>query len=372
MNLQTEELSQDTLKLIFSGRLDINLVAKLWTTSLSIVENRKPETLILELGDVNYCDGSGIALIQTLQRKQQQNNRKVLLHNLNEKFQHLLDRVGNCPWGDKSSVLKTESEKFPEHLGYLTVGIIQELRSSVVFLGSFIYQLLLSFRHAKNIRLRDFWQVVETTGPAALPIIALIGFLVGLISTYQAEPSFAQFGVQIFLINLVGLGLVREMGPLMSAVLLSGRTASSFAAELGTMKFNQEIDALTTMGINPIRFLVLPRVLATVLVLPFLNVFLIAFGLLGCFVVMKTFGYPLDAFLHQLYSSIDVTDCIGGLTKSFVFGWVIAGVGCLNGLKAYLSSQAIGVVTTKAVVNSLVMLVIIDGIFAIVYHVLGI
>ena len=232
--------------------------------------------------------------------------------------------------------------------------------------------MFLAVLKPKRVRWRDFLRVAEETGPQALPIIALIGFLMGLISTFQAAPSFKQFGAQIFMVNLVGLGLVREIGPLLTTVLLAGRTASAFAAEIGTMKINQEIDALKTMGLDPIRFLVVPRILATMIITPMLEAFFIIFGLLGSFVVMLTLGYTADAFVHQLHRAIVPMDYIGGLIKVFVFGLVIASVGCLNGIKTRFGSQAVGHSTTQAVVNSLIMLVFVDGVFALIYYVLGV
>jgi phospholipid/cholesterol/gamma-HCH transport system permease protein len=162
------------------------------------------------------------------------------------------------------------------------------------------------------------------------------------------------------------------MGPLLTAVLIAGRTASSFAAEIGTMKINEEISALNTMGLDPVRFLVVPRILATMTVTVMLETFMILFGLIGCYVVMSTLGYTLHAVLNQLQQAIDIEDCLGGMVKVFVFGIVIAGVGCLHGLKTRFGAQAVGRSTTQAVVSSLIMLVIVDGIFAVIYYILGI
>jgi phospholipid/cholesterol/gamma-HCH transport system permease protein len=235
------------------------------------------------------------------------------------------------------------------------------------------HQFFFLFLHPKKLNWRDFWRATNQTGPQALPIIALLGFLIGLISTFQAAPSFGQFGAQIYIIDLVALGLVREMGPLMTAVLLAGRTASSIAAELGTMKINQEVDALTIMGLDPIRFLVLPRILAALLVLPFLNIYFIAFGFFGLLLIMMTLNYPLDAFLNQIYHAVKMKDWIGGAVKGFVFGFVITLTGCLYGLKNHLASgEFVGISTTKAVVASLILLVVFDGILAAIYYVLGV
>jgi phospholipid/cholesterol/gamma-HCH transport system permease protein len=366
MDFEITTPASETLKLTFLCQLDNDTVPKLWNTTLAAIKQQQPSLLILDLKNVTYCNGAGIALLQKLQSAKV----KCEILNLKPDFQNLLTTIEQSP--DKSAKETLATENLPTHLGHITVNILNDFRNNIIFLGTLIYQLCQTLLHPKKLRWADFWRVIANTGPEALPIIALIGFLIGLISTFQSAASFGQFGVQIYIVNLVGLGLVREMGPLLTAVLLAGRTASSFAAELGTMKINQEVDALTTMGLNTVRFLVLPRVLATMLVTPLLEVFLIFFGLVGCFVVMLTLGYSFDTFIHQLNQAIDPADCIGGLAKVFVFGLVIASVGCLNGLKTRFGAQAVGHSTTQAVVSSLIMIVIVDGIFATIYYILGI
>jgi phospholipid/cholesterol/gamma-HCH transport system permease protein len=224
----------------------------------------------------------------------------------------------------------------------------------------------------KHIRWQDFWRSLEDIGPKALPIILLIGFLVGVIITFQSAAPFAKFGAQIYIVDLVGLGLVREMGPLMTAIILSGRTASAFAAEIGSMKINQEIDALITMGISPVKFLSIPRILAATLMTPLLSLFLMAAGVVGCFLTMVSLGNNFHMISNELYQIVTVQDFIAGLLKTFVFGAIITSIGCLHGIKTSMGASAVGTSTTKAVVSSLIMLTVADGIFAVVYYALGI
>jgi len=370
INFRIEQPAASTLKIVFSGRLDVDSVAELWSSCVTATIQSGPQSLILDFKDVDYCDGAGIALIQILQKQQTTHNHSCEINNLKPSFVSLLEYIEQQP--DKAEQKSFYLENIPEHVGRITVDFLKIFYENIVFLGSLSYQLFLALLKPKRVRWRDFLRVVEETGPQALPIIALIGFLMGLISTFQAAPSFKQFGAQIFMVNLVGLGLVREIGPLLTTVLLAGRTASSFAAEIGTMKINQEIDALKTMGLDPIRFLVVPRILAAMIVTPMLEAFFIIFGLLGSLVVMLSLGYTTDTFVHQLHQAISPKDYIGGLVKVFVFGLVIASVGCLHGIKTRFGAQAVGHSTTQAVVSSLIMLVFVDGIFALIYYVLGI
>jgi len=370
MDFQVEKLPNKDLKLIFSKRLDVDSVAKIWSDSLSIVNQHKPNSLLLDFEQVEYCDGAGIALIRTLQKNQIKLGGKAVIQNLKPDFYRSLEYIEKQP--DRVDQEIVDRKRFTEQVGHITLNLVKIFKDNITFLGILSYQLFFALLKPRKIRWRDFFRILNDTGPQALPIIALIGFLIGLISTFQAAPSFGEFGAQIYMVNLVGLGLVREMGPLLTAVLLSGRTASAFAAEIGTMKINQEIDALKTMGIDPVLFLVVPRVLVVMLITPILEVFFIIFGLLGCLVVMNSLGYTADAFFNQLREAIAPMDYIGGLIKVFVFGLVIAGVGCLHGIKTSFGSQAVGHSTTQAVVSSLIMLVAVDGVFALIYYVLGI
>lgn len=370
MGLSIEELNSGSLKIAFSERLDIDSVPKLWQECSAALLKVKPVELTLEMSAVDYCDIAGITFLQALSKEQEKRKAKCNIVNFKEDFQRLLSYIEKQPDPEEKQNLLRQN--LPERFGHIAVNLVEEFRDNITFIGVLTHQFLYAAVHLHKMRWRDFARVVEDVGPKSLGIVALIGFLIGLISTFQAAPSFNQFGAQIFMVNLVGLGLVREMGPLLTAVLLAGRTASAFAAQLGTMKINREIDALETMGINPVRFLVVPRVLAAVIITPILEMFLIICGLFGCFAVMRTLGYTFDAFYSRLIDAVAPQDFLGGLLKVFTFGLVIAAVGCLHGLKTGFDAQAVGRSTTQAVVSSLIMLVVVDGVFAILYYVLGI
>jgi len=372
MPFQVEEISAKTLKLEFSGRLDVDSISEIWGLCLAAVAKRHPENLEIDVKEVNYCDSAGVALLQALHEIQIKDEHSVVIKGSRSDLDAALVVKENVLPLKKIIPKESLANVFLENLGARAFSVCKDLRGNIVFLGSLAYQIYFVFLNPHKFRWRDFWCSMEDVGPRALPIIALIGFLIGLISTFQAAPSFGQFGAQILMVNLVGLGLVREMGPLLTAVLLAGRTASAFAAEIGTMKINQEVNALLTMGLNPVRFLVTPRILATMLITPILEAFLIFFGLVGCYAVMHSLGYSLEAFLNQIYQSVKPLDYLGGLIKTFVFGWVIAGIGCLHGLKTTFDAQSVGRSTTQAVVSSLIMLVLVDGIFALLYYVLDI
>ncbi|MGB2930729.1 MAG: ABC transporter permease [Desulfobacterales bacterium] len=235
--------------------------------------------------------------------------------------------------------------------------------------GAALVQALLN---PKQVRWKDAFLVAETAGVNALPVIGLVGFLMGLIMAFQAAIPMRQFGAEIYVANLVGLSMVRELGPLMTAVVLAGRSGSSFAAELGTMKINEEIDALITMGLDPVRFLVVTRVLAAVIMTPLLTLFADLIGVMGGSIVLLSMGYSLSSYFNQMVSMVNYVDLLGGLFKSIVFGLMVAGIGCLRGLQTEIGASAVGDSTTRAVVGGIVLIVVADGIFSVVYYYIGI
>jgi phospholipid/cholesterol/gamma-HCH transport system permease protein len=181
-----------------------------------------------------------------------------------------------------------------------------------------------------------------------------------------------QYGAELYVADLLGLAVLRELGPLITAILLAGRTGAAYAAELGTMKVNEEISALTTMGLDPVRFLVTPRVIACVLMTPLLAVYADLIALIGGAVTMLTFNIPLRTFYAEAVNIVSMTDFLGGLVKAIFFGLLISGVGCLRGLQTGTGASAVGDSATRAVVSSLVLIVAVDGMFALIYWVLDI
>ncbi len=351
------------------GRLDQKTIASIWNKNIQMQQKYKPAKLTIDATDINYCDGAGIGLLSELKKLQLQEQKSFVILGLDSHLQRLLDMTGVPTPAKTEQPLKYS---LIAKLGKLVVDIKNNTQESITFTGMLCYQMAKALAHPSTIRWKDFWKAIGDVGPNALGIIALIGFLVGTITAFQSAIALQRFGAEIYIITLAGIGLPREMAPLMVAILLAGRTASSFAAEIGTMKVNQEVDALTTMGMDPIRFLTIPRVFATILMTPFLNAFMILFSLIGCGVVMHHLGYNLDIYIDQLKQAVRMQDFVTGMIKTLVFGIVIASIGCLQGLKTRFGASSVGYATTRAVVNSLIMIVVVDGIFAAIYYALGI
>ncbi len=242
---------------------------------------------------------------------------------------------------------------------------------------SFIGQCGLAFarllRGKARYRREDFLEVLQACGANALGIVALISFMVGAILAFMGAVQLQQFGASIYVADLVAIGMAREMGAMMTAIIMSGRTGAAFAAQLGSMKVTQEIDALTTMGISPFEYLVTPRIIALVLMMPLLCAFSDCIGMLGGAAVgVGMLDVPFKSYYRETISALSLTDFFGGLFKSSVYGGIIAMAGCLYGFKSGSSSSAVGDAATRAVVSGIVMIVIACGIFAVIFNVLHI
>ncbi|TMA65886.1 MAG: ABC transporter permease [Deltaproteobacteria bacterium] len=267
---------------------------------------------------------------------------------------------------------ETPRKGLADEIGEATVEVWRDIQILVSFVGELGAGLAYAALHPSSVRWRDAMSVAEAAGVNALPIVALVSFLMGLIMAFQAAVPLRQFGAQLFIANLIGLSILRELGPLMTAIILAGRSGSAFAAELGTMKVREEIDALKTMGLDPVRFLIVTRVVAAVGMTPLLTIFADLVGLIGGAVVMLSLGFPLITYFHQIQYDVSYRSIVGGRVKSFAFGILVAGIGCLRGLQTGTGATAVGQSTTSAVVSGIILIAITDGIFSVVYYYLGV
>jgi len=256
--------------------------------------------------------------------------------------------------------------------GGTVFGSIQAALSGIAFAGEALVAALRVMFRPRMFRGAEFLRHLDEIGLRAFPLTLLLGFLIGMILAYQSSIPLKRFGAEIFVPNLVGISLLRELGPLLSGVVLAGRTGSAFAAELGTMTVNEEVNALRIMGIDPMVMLVLPRILAGILVMPALTLVMNLAGLTGMTAVMQSLGFPWSAVSNQLQYWLSLGDLMGGLFKSACFGLVIAAIGCRAGLSAGFGPRAVGDAATAAVVGGIVAIVAMDGVFAILFFRLGI
>jgi phospholipid/cholesterol/gamma-HCH transport system permease protein len=267
----------------------------------------------------------------------------------------------------------TQKPPMLARLGKAVMNALADARGLIGFIGETVLASVAMLRGRARFRLHDLMLCIQEAGPGALAIVTLISLLVGLILAFVGAVQLAMFGAQIFIADLVGLGTVREMGALMTAVIMSGRTGAAYAAQLGTMNVNSEIDALKTMGISPMEFLVMPRMLALILMLPLLCLYADLMGILGgAMVTISAFDVSLVQYVNETRKSVHLTDFGIGLFKSLVFAVLIATAGCMRGMQCGRSASAVGDAATAAVVNSIVYIVVADSIITLICNRLGI
>jgi phospholipid/cholesterol/gamma-HCH transport system permease protein len=354
-----------------AGRLDAYSIADVWAQARTEVAQSPDRRIVVDASRVDYCDGGGVAMLVDLLRQERPAQAAVAVRGLKPEFKTLLDQFD-------PSALRAPARQPPEQLhaveeiGHAAVIIGRDIATQIAFVGETSAALWYAIRNPRRVRWKDVWYTCEQVGANALPIVALISFLIGIIIAFQSAVPMRQYGAEIFVADLVALAVLRELGPLMTAILLAGRSGAAFAAEIGTMKVNEELNALTTMGLDPVRFLVVTRIIAAVLMVPFLTLFADMIGILGGALTMISFNIPILTYLREVDSLVEVKDLWAGMAKTPMFAILIAGVGCLRGLQTQTGASAVGISATRAVVSGIILLVAVDGIYAFIYYLMDI
>ena len=317
-------------------------------------------------------DSGLITFLLKLQRLCHRKQIVVDFSGLPQGAQRLIKLATAIP--ERQGTIKTPArESHVSRLGNKAIRTTDGAQDMVAFIGEAFVTFFRFFRGKAQYRRSDLSLTIQECGAKALPIVTLISVLVGLILAFVGAIQLQQFGAQVYVANLVGLGMAREMGAMMTAVIMAGRTGSAFAAQLGTMRVNQEIDAFVTMGISPMEFLVLPRMLALMLMMPLLCIYSDLLGILGGAIVGITMlDLGAAQYFYQTQEALTFTDFSVGLVKSVVFGVLVAIAGCLRGIQCGSSSAAVGLATTSAVVTGIVFIVVSDAILTVMYDILGV
>ena len=366
-----ETTADGGIELRFAGRLDSQTTADLWQKAMRAVRDGSPSNLTIHAGDVVYCDGSGVAMLLELKLRGRRDGFPVEIHGLLPDFQRLLDTFDEAAFVEGPEKTKRRIGAVAE-IGSTAVDLLADIHAQIAFVGELCVALAKTVIQPWRLRRRETLWVVETVGANAVGIILMIGLLFGLILAFSSAIPLKQFGADIYVMDLVAISLLRVLGPFIAAIILAARSGSAFAAELGTMKVNYEIDALNTMGVDPVHFLVVPRVVGTVIISPLLAILTNVAGLVGAAAVVASLGYPLVVVVDHVTSVVDAGDLLLGLGKSLVFGAIVAGVSCLRGLQTKTGPSAVGASTTKAVVASIVLLVVAEGVFSVLVYFLDI
>jgi phospholipid/cholesterol/gamma-HCH transport system permease protein len=353
-----------------SGRLTADRVGELWRSAMAVLRADPSRPVTVEASGVEAADDTGIALLFALTRLERaQGGAPVTTAGLAENLQQLVDRF------DPRDFLRESAAEAPlglvELVGKATADELSGVRALVEFLGEATRALARALTRPHTVKWSEVLAIAQEAGANAVPITLLIGFLMGVIIAFQIGVLASQFGAVIFVVNGVGIAMLRELGVLMTSIIFAGRSGAAFAAELGTKKVNEEINALVTFGLDPVSFLVVPRLLASVLVVPLLTVLANLIGILGGALVMLSFGVNFTQFYNQLLGAVGMPDLLIGLVKAVVFGLVVAGIGCQRGLATGAGASSVGLSATSAVVTSIVLIVVLDGLFALLVNRLG-
>jgi phospholipid/cholesterol/gamma-HCH transport system permease protein len=360
--------SGGTARLVFTGELDAESTPASWKRLQEELAGEKVTTLEVDVSRL-VSDSAGLALLYYLSIGGMTPGATVILTGFNHELQRLL---GSFSKQDFEALQEHEPtcSSFVDDVGTATWSWLSDLRQQIEFIGEVAMGILMNLFRPRRMHWREVFRVFETAGVNALPVVFLLTFLVGMVIAFESAQPLAQLGAQVFVANLLGLVMSRELGPVMAAIMLAGRSGSAFAAELGTMKVNEEINALQTMGLSPVQFLVIQRVVAGILLTPVLTVFAMYAGLLGGIPVLLGLGFPLRMVLLQIQSGLHFGDLAEGLSKSLVFGAIVASVSCLRGLQTGEGPRAVGESTTRSVVSSILLIIFADAIFAAVTYTL--
>jgi phospholipid/cholesterol/gamma-HCH transport system permease protein len=356
----------------FEGRMDAGTAPAMIKGAKSLLMKNPPATLTVDLAQVTYLDDFGALVLVELKNLMSGGKDRLLLTNAGEKVKEVLAILNFDALGEPVSYTKKRSPDMFTRLGSEVFRQASDLKFVFSFIGSVCFALFYVILHPKSLRADDTLYSMEKTGVDALPIVGLISFLLGLIMAFMSSVQLRQFGANIYVASLVSLAMARELGPIMTAIIVAGRSGSAFAAEIGTMKISEEVDALFTMGFDPTRFLVVPKIVATVIVVPFLTLFSDLCAILGGLVVgLFMLDLTANAYISQTINTLTLFDVFWGFLKSGIFALLITIVGCLRGFQVKGGAASVGQATTSAVVTGIFLIILSDSIFAVILRYWG-
>lgn len=366
-NTATFDISAEhgTLSLTFRGGLNLQTTPDV-LERLERIPRPLPPAIRADLGGVTRMDDCGALIIMELERMAGEGGGRLLLEGVPDHVRELLAFLRlDAPPGPATA--PRTKPGFLTRFGEKTMHVVDQAASHVSFVGETTTTLASLLRHPGRLRLGDTVMYMQHVGVDALPIVGLISFLLGLIMAFMSAVQLQQFGANIYVASLVALSMVRELGPIMTAIIVAGRSGSAFAAEIGTMKVSEEVDALITMGFKPAMFLVAPKVIAAALVVPLLAIFSNLFAIAGGLLIgVTTLNLTLNAYMTQTMNTLTIFDINWGIFKSFIFAVLIATVGCFKGYQVRGGAASVGQATTSAVVTSIFLVILTDSILAVI------
>lgn len=363
-------IEDDTALIVVSGGWRLGAGGP-WSTPVGLLERGATRRVAIDASSLAGWDSSLVTFVHALARDAAQRGVEVDLTGLPAGARALVELALAVP--PRILPHTAEDDALTARVGRITLKALYTAGDAVDFLGEVSLAFVALLRGRARFRARDLLQAFETTGPSALAIVALVSLLIGAVLAFVGAVQLRQFGALLYVANLVGVGITRELGPLMTGIVMAGRTGASFAATLGTMTVNEEVDALRVQGFAPAEFLVLPRILGTALMMPALVAYADALGLMGGLLVGVTLlDVDPTQFLDQVRSSVSLDHVLVGLVKAAAFGVVVAVTGTYYGIRCGRSAEAVGQATARSVVMGIVLVVVVDAVFTVLLHVIGV
>lgn len=367
---QISSRKQDsTLLISLTGEFGLNNLPAFTGEIKNLFRQQKPGSLDIDFSGITYFDSAAALAMIQIQKAAAAENIACSFRNLNNETKGIFsviyeEALSRAPLKDIM-----QRENLVMQIGDASIRIFQDAVSFITFFGELLFTLAYTLRHPQSLRIKDVLFYMKRAGVDGLPIVGLISLLIGLILAFMSYLQLRLIGANIYVPSLVSFAMIKELGPIMTAILVAGRSGSAFAAEIGTMVVNEEVDALSTMGFDPVRFLAVPKVLAAVIVVPVLTLYSDFFGIIGGLIVGVT-GLDLTAntYIIQSLKTITVFDIVTSLIKAVFFAGIIAGVGCQKGFQVRAGAQDVGKYTTSAVVTAIFLIVVADSIFAVMFY----
>jgi phospholipid/cholesterol/gamma-HCH transport system permease protein len=370
-SVEVEKRDESHAVFRFRGRIERDRVNSLWTTAIKVIQTRGLQQIMVDFKEVSEIDSAGIALLRSLENLCADKGITFSKENIPEGIGQFLNytRSRSTRHGDESPAALPGSVS---RLGTWSLQRVEEAVALVRFVGDFVYAMAALIAHPRQIRVRETLYHLQAVGAEAMLLVFGLSFLMGIIMAFQSATTLTNFGAAIYVADIVTISTTREMGPLLTAVIIAGRSGAAFAAEIGTMKINEEIDALEVMGFDITRFLVLPRVMALMVAGPLLTLLANAAGILGgASVGLVVLKVSMVNYFSEVNKILTGADMYTGLIKGFVFASLIGLVGCFRGLRTGLAAENVGIQATSAVVSGILLLIIADALLTAVFQTYG-
>lgn len=369
---EVSEDPQGVVTLSIHGNMDAANAGPMIKALSARLKKYAISSLTVDLENVDYLDDFGTLVLTELRKMVPQGKAAFHVIHASDKVRELLSLLDFDSLDEQITIQERRPPGVFVRLGETVIQQISELKYSMSFIGSIILSLIHVCARPGSLRRGDTLLYMQRVGVDGLPIVALISFLMGLIMAFMSSVQLQQFGANIYVASLVSLAMTRELGPIITAIIVAGRSGSAFAAEIGTMKISEEVDALFTMGFNPVLFLVIPKLIAAVVMVPILTLFSDLFAIIGGLIVgISMLDLTVNSYIAQTIKTLTLFDVFWGVLKSGIFAVLITWVGCLRGFQVSGGAASVGQATTSAVVSSIFLIILSDSIFSVILRYWG-